>query len=155
VLWCCWFGGRTGIRACKKTWVVGYWHGHLSGARCRLAYGPADATATHCLLFQQNPDSFTMQAGCSLFKIQFTESIEYSLICPLQSQGWRIERWIHLFIPLCPLLVALQNIAEAYQADRQRWHLLNYYLQYFVAVSLSSFVRKGVKPVKQTLLHQE
>jgi len=30
--------------------VVGYWHGCLSGARCRLAYGPADATATHCLL---------------------------------------------------------------------------------------------------------
>jgi len=24
----------------------------LSGARCRLAYGPADATATHCLLLQ-------------------------------------------------------------------------------------------------------
>ena len=23
---------------------------NLSGARCRLAYGPADATATHCLL---------------------------------------------------------------------------------------------------------
>ena len=32
--------------------VVGYWHGYLSGARCRLAYGPADATATHCLLLQ-------------------------------------------------------------------------------------------------------
>jgi len=28
---------------------VGCWHGYLSGARCRLAYGPADATATHCL----------------------------------------------------------------------------------------------------------
>jgi len=26
--------------------VVGCWHGYLSGARCRLAYGPADATAT-------------------------------------------------------------------------------------------------------------
>jgi len=26
--------------------------GCLSGARCRFAYGPADATATHCLLFQ-------------------------------------------------------------------------------------------------------
>jgi len=26
------------------------WCGYLSGARCRLAYGPADATATHCLL---------------------------------------------------------------------------------------------------------
>jgi len=28
------------------------WRGYLSGARCRLAYGPADATATHCLLLQ-------------------------------------------------------------------------------------------------------
>jgi len=27
--------------------VVGCWRGYLSGARCRLAYGPADATATH------------------------------------------------------------------------------------------------------------
>ena len=26
--------------------MVGCWHGHLSGARCRFAYGPADATAT-------------------------------------------------------------------------------------------------------------
>jgi len=30
--------------------VVGCWRGYLSGARCRLAYDPADATATHCLL---------------------------------------------------------------------------------------------------------
>jgi len=30
--------------------VVGCWRGYRSGARCRLAYGPADATATHCLL---------------------------------------------------------------------------------------------------------
>jgi len=33
--------------------VVECWCGYLSGARCRLAYGPADATATHCLLLQQ------------------------------------------------------------------------------------------------------
>jgi len=32
--------------------VVGCWRGYLSGARCRLTYGPADATATHCLLLQ-------------------------------------------------------------------------------------------------------
>ena len=44
-------GGRNGIRPVKN-WVVGCWHGYLSGARCRLAYGPADATATHCLLLQ-------------------------------------------------------------------------------------------------------
>ena len=29
------------------------WCGYLSGTRCRLAYGPADATATHCLLLQK------------------------------------------------------------------------------------------------------
>ena len=31
-------------------WVVRCWRGYLSGVRCRLVYGPADATATHCLL---------------------------------------------------------------------------------------------------------
>jgi len=39
-------GGRKGIRPVKNR-VVGCWHGYLSGARCRLAYGPADSTATH------------------------------------------------------------------------------------------------------------
>jgi len=41
----CWLGGRKGIRPVKN-WVVGCWCGCLSGARCRLVYGPADATAT-------------------------------------------------------------------------------------------------------------
>jgi len=48
VLWRCWLGGRKGIRPVKN-WVVGCWHSYLSGARCRLAYGPADATATPVL----------------------------------------------------------------------------------------------------------
>ena len=47
----CWLGGRKGIRPVKNR-VVGCWRGYQSGARCRLAYGPADATATHCLLLQ-------------------------------------------------------------------------------------------------------
>ena len=55
--WRCWLGGRKGIRPVKN-WVVGCWHGYLTGARCRLAYGPADATATHCLLLQWHPDWF-------------------------------------------------------------------------------------------------
>ena len=42
-------GRQEGHPACKN-WVVVCWCGYLSGARCRLAYGPADATATHCLL---------------------------------------------------------------------------------------------------------
>ena len=57
VLWRCWLSGRKGIRPVKN-WVVGCWRGCLSGARCRLAYGPADAIATHCLLLHKNPDWF-------------------------------------------------------------------------------------------------
>jgi len=49
VLWRCWLVGRKGTRP-VKTWVVGCWRGYVSGVRCRLAYGPADAIATHCLL---------------------------------------------------------------------------------------------------------
>ena len=47
---------QEGHLACKKT-VVGCWRGYLSGA-CRLAYRPDEATATHCLLLQYNPDCF-------------------------------------------------------------------------------------------------
>jgi len=51
VHWRCWLGGRKGIRPVKH-WMVGCWRGYMSGARCWLAYGPADATATHFLLLQ-------------------------------------------------------------------------------------------------------
>ena len=51
MLWRCWLGGRKDTRPVKN-WAVGCWHGYLPGARCRLAYGPADAVATHCLLLQ-------------------------------------------------------------------------------------------------------
>ena len=57
VLWRCWLGGRKGIWPVKN-WVVGCWHGYLSGARCRLVHGPADATASDCPLLQWNPDWF-------------------------------------------------------------------------------------------------
>ena len=42
VLWRCWLGGRKGIWPVKN-WVVGCWHGYLSGARCIFAYRSADA----------------------------------------------------------------------------------------------------------------
>jgi len=44
-------GQQEGLSAFKKL-IGGCWRGYLSGAMCRLAYGPADATATHCLLLQ-------------------------------------------------------------------------------------------------------
>jgi len=40
---------QEGHPACKNG-VVGCWLGYLSGARFRLAYSPADVTATHRLL---------------------------------------------------------------------------------------------------------
>jgi len=43
-------GRQEGHPACKK--LSGGVLAWLSGARCRLAYGPADATATHRLLLQ-------------------------------------------------------------------------------------------------------
>ena len=49
MLWRYWLGSRKGIRPVKN-WVVGYWRGYLPAARYRLAFGPADATAAHCLL---------------------------------------------------------------------------------------------------------
>ena len=45
-------GRQVGHPACKKLSGGVLWHGYLSGARCRLACGRADATATHCLLLQ-------------------------------------------------------------------------------------------------------
>jgi len=50
VLWRCWLGVRKGIRPVKKTewWDVGV----VVCMGCRLAYSPADATATHYLLLQ-------------------------------------------------------------------------------------------------------
>jgi len=39
--------GRQEEHPACKNWVVRYWRGYLSGARCKwFAYGPADATAT-------------------------------------------------------------------------------------------------------------
>jgi len=44
-----WAAGRAS--GLQKNWVVGYRCGYLSRARCRFAYGPADATPlTHCPL---------------------------------------------------------------------------------------------------------
>jgi len=39
--------------------VVGCWRGYLCGARCRLVYGPADATATHVSCFSKIQIGFT------------------------------------------------------------------------------------------------
>ena len=57
---------------------MGCWCGCLSGARCRLAYGPADATATHCL------------ACFSKIQIGFT----FLVPAHLGSPGQRVVKWV-------------------------------------------------------------
>jgi len=57
VLWRCWLGGRKASSLYKTEW----WGAGMViclETSCKLTYGPADATATHCLLLQQNPDWF-------------------------------------------------------------------------------------------------
>jgi len=47
-------GRQEGHPACKQTewWGAGGVINYLTGARCGLAYSPADVTATRCLLLQ-------------------------------------------------------------------------------------------------------
>jgi len=66
-------GWQEGHSACKKLELWGY----LSGARCRLAYGPADATATRCRLLQQNPDWFYLSVWYWLTCWVFLEKGRY------------------------------------------------------------------------------
>jgi len=51
-------GRQEGHPACKN-WAVWCWCGSLSGTRCRFAYGPANAAATHYLLLQWTQISLT------------------------------------------------------------------------------------------------
>jgi len=57
---------RKGIHPVNN-WVVGCWHGCLSGARCRLAYGPAEATAI--LWPTDRPLYNTLIAGGRIFAL--------------------------------------------------------------------------------------
>jgi len=51
-------GQQEGHPACKK--LSGGMLAWLSGMRCRFAYSPADATATHYLLLQQIQIGFNL-----------------------------------------------------------------------------------------------
>ena len=54
-------GRQVGHPACKN--LSGGVLAWLSEARCRLVYGPSDATATHCLLLQYGPLSGTTRVS--------------------------------------------------------------------------------------------
>ena len=90
-------GQQEGHPACKN-WVLGCWCGYLSGVRCRFAYGPAGATATHCLLLQWNPDWFYLSdipgkraVKWVVYIYLFTEHLNKSDIST-EFYGWWLKR---------------------------------------------------------------
>ena len=59
VLWRCWLGGRKGIWPVTN-WVVGCWHGYLSGMNeVQTCKWPSECHCHSLLLLQQNLDQFT------------------------------------------------------------------------------------------------
>jgi len=93
-------GQHEGHTACKN-WVVGCWRDYLSGARCRLAYGPADATATHCLL---------------LSKIQI--GFIFLVLAHPGSPGQRAVKWLCV----CVWLLCVMRHLAGQIVLRHRWH---------------------------------
>ena len=91
-LWCFdtvgWVAGRA-----VKNWVVGCWHGYLPGARCRLAYGPADALpltvssikSRLVLLFWVVPDKGPLNGVC-VFEYKFY-LLTYWVVSVISSPG--------------------------------------------------------------------
>jgi len=88
-------GWQEGHPACKKLSGWG-WNGYLSAARCRFAYGPADATTTPLTVscFSKSQIGFTFLAlahpgrpkqraikGVLLLFFQLTTSIQQQGVC--------------------------------------------------------------------------
>jgi len=66
-------GWQEGHPASKKL-SGGCWHGYLPGVRCRLAYGPADGTATQ---------SFASVKSRLVFAVRCYASAVYAMaLCP-------------------------------------------------------------------------
>ena len=65
------------------------WRGYLSGARCRFAYGPADATTTHgcvCVCVTQQKDTHNLSKflanGTVVRCVLLVNNIRLTALCP-------------------------------------------------------------------------
>ena len=108
-----------GIRPVKNR-VVGCWCGCLSGARCRLAYGPADATA--------------LTVSC-LSKIQ----IGFTFLVPVHpgGPGERVVKWV------CVCVLVQQIWHNTHISAKKNWNLI--YTNYF-----SDFEKKAENKTKKS-----
>ena len=102
VLWCCWLGGRKGIRPVKK-WVVGSWHGYLFAARCRLAYVPADAIPLTVSSFSKIQTGFALLVPAYLGR-PGKRAVKWVCVCVPSSMAtccWRHRHVMAVKAPKC------------------------------------------------------
>jgi len=114
VLWRCWLGGRKGIQPVKN-WVVRCRCGYLSGARCRLAYGPADATATHCLL-QYFAGFCKIQIGFTFLVPAHRQRAVKRCVCVF------VNMWHHTGIIIMWQILQFEFSAEQIFCIPQKWN---------------------------------
>ena len=90
VLWRCWLGSRKGIRPVKN-WVVGCWHGYLSGARCRLAYG--NWCHCHSLSLASVKSRLVLPFWYCLTRVVLDKGPLNGCVCDLAVVKWLVVYW--------------------------------------------------------------
>ena len=120
-------GSRKGIQPVKN-WAVECRRSHLSGARCRLAYGPDDATATHYASVKSRlvlpfwyrltwvgPDKGSLN-GCVCVCVTFSNCWQLGTACIACSEGSMYVHLSRLTITFCcSRFAAVGPAARRYQ----------------------------------------
>ena len=168
VLWRYWLGGRKGIWPVKNR-VVGCWHGCLSGARCRLAYGPADATAPTVSCFTKIQIGFTFLVPAHLGSpgkravkqvcvcvsvhchcvLLFSEKVVLHLLFPASSSQLFPDRRL-CYAALCKhsgWLVVCRSYCALYGCFHlfpEFWHFVVFLLHSFMTITSTRFYLTSV-----------
>ena len=93
--------------------MVGCWHSYLSGARCRLAYGPADATATHCL-FCSVKSRLVLPFWCRLTRVVLDKGPLNGCVCVC------VCACACACVLVCVLQAVIDNLLHMKQSSVQR-----------------------------------
>ena len=121
VLWRCLLGGRKGIRPVKN-WVVGCWHGYLSGARCRLAYGQLMPLALTVSCFSEIQIGFTFLVPAHLGS-PGKRAVKRGVCVPLSIEFTDIGVLPLLLYSHC-VLVWWKTVDTELRGKREELHLL-------------------------------
>ena len=142
VLWRCWLSSRKGIRPVKNL-VVGCWHGYLSGARCRLAYGPVDATvscfgkiqigfAFLVLAYLGSPGKGLLNGCVCVSRLQNNKVIDVDasfMAASTQLSMSNLETTMVAPQSIGDLLIVLQQCQLCHILDAERWWCCDTVLQ--------------------------